>query len=179
MNCEKIILTCLCFSFLLMLGCAFGGKQFSSLYTYNGKLRQDTDECLVVRTSLEQNFSNLFDTHKDSFMGDSRVETSETYLSVEAGFDCMAVGAKTAIVLDKGISHATSTYIPVSSVKTFQSTSYYGYTKDTEIRAYVIAFFKEKLPLQGLLVSQEKYESWKGENRIKECLGCRQLDKTK
>ncbi len=162
---------------LVIYGCA---TQVSSLNSYNGQQRKETNKCTVVRTALESKFSETINEFKDHIQGDSHVETLGTYENEEAAFDCMAVGAKTVLVLDRGVVSTSSTYVsgttyssynPATNSYSTRSTS--GHYVSSKTSAYIVVFFNENIPNFGNTYTLDDYKSWKSSQGIVGCEGCR------
>lgn len=139
-----------------LLGCA-GTTQVSSLPSYNGLRIQHSDKCLVIKTSRAQKYSDIMKEYENLIMGDSHVEATRLYLDEEVAFDCMSVGAKSALVLDRGViaSELTSGYFS-SGVAVYDNTRMSGYQ---------VVYFIKSIPVGGRLITKEEYNTWmkKGE----------------
>ena len=167
------------FSLSVMAATSACTYQVSSLHSYNGPQYNESNKCIVARTALDSKFSTTINDFKDNIQGDSHVETEGTYENEEAAFDCMSVGAKTVLILDRGIISTNSTYISGSTYNTYNpSTNHYttystpGYTVSSETSAYIIVFFNKKIPDLGNTITMDDYESWKKKNHISGCKGC-------
>lgn len=173
---KNFLLICFLACSFVFLGCT--GTQISSLYTYNGKIKQRTFECLVVRTSIEPQFNDLFNQHKKNFMGDAKVEYKQRYTNNEVAYDCMEIGAKTAVVYDRGVVPSSAMEIPVTYITGDRQAQHFEYSPNEEVHNYLIAFFKKELPIQGSRVTYEKISAWRESNRIDKCVGCKKFKKT-
>ena len=164
------------FSFTIFLSsCA----QISALYAYNGKQYQESDKCTVTRTALTTKFTSTIDKFNEFVQGDSHVETNGNYENEEAAYDCMTVGAKSVLVLDRGVISSSTTYVPGStttkynpSTNQFTSQTSSGLYISSNTSAYVIVFFNKDLPNSGETITREDYKSWKRRNVIIMCDGC-------
>lgn len=161
---------------LLLSSCAV---QVSALSSYNGPVREETKQCLVYRTSLESKFNEIVQRYEIYLQGDSRVSTSGNYLNPEAAYDCMKVGAKSVVVLDKGVVASSSGFVPGRVTYNYNSftnsyssfyTPGYAYTENTS--GYVVAFFEKEITYGGTIYTMKDYESWEKSNGIAGCSGC-------
>ena len=169
--------TSLFFSFIIYLsGCA----QVSALHAYNGQRKQESDKCTVTRTALATKFSSTIDEFNEFVQGDSHVETNGNYENEEAAYDCMTIGAKSVLILDRGIVSSSTTYVPGStttnynpSTNQFSSQTSPGYYVSSNTSAYVVVFFNKDIPNSGETITKEDYKSWKRRNVIITCDGCK------
>ncbi|WP_407458422.1 hypothetical protein [Fibrobacter sp.] len=156
----------------LLFGCA-PQTQLSSLQSYNGPLStHGTNQCFVAKTALNTKFAETINEYKDFIQGDSHIETSGNYEIQEAAFDCMYVGAKSVLILDRGVSSTISGSTAITYHYPSTNTSI-THTNSSAISAYTIVFFNKKIPEFGQMITMNDYESWKKSNRIKNCVGCK------
>lgn len=156
--------------------------QVSSLQSYNGPLSSHgTNQCFVTKTALDSKFTETINKYKDYIQGDSHIELAgRHYEIVEAAFDCMYVGAKSVMILDRGVTstNSGSTFTTFSSTNHYQSTNSSTtfsttYSNPSKNFAYTIVFFNKKIPEFGNMITMSDYESWKKANRMKNCIGCK------
>lgn len=165
------------FSFAIYFsGCA----QISALHTYNGEQKQESNKCIVSRTALPTKFNATIDEFNEFIQGDSHVETNGSYENEEAAYDCMTIGAKSVLVLDRGIVSSSTTYVPGktttyynSSTNQFTSHTSSGHYVSSNTSAYIVVFFSKDLPNSGETITKEDYTSWKRRNVIFTCDGCK------
>lgn len=119
------------------------------------------------RTSLESKFNELLKENGEYLLGDSRVQTSVGFEEIEAAYDCMAIGAKSVMVLDKGVVASSSAVAVASSGGSVAKASAQNNTARFEL-----AFFKKRIPYNGLIYTEDYYQSWKKDRNVKECEGC-------
>lgn len=154
--------------------------QVSALHSYNGPQAEETNKCVVARTALESKFSETINKYKDFIQGDSHVETTGSYENEEAAFDCMVVGAKSVLVLDRGVVSTSSAYVSGTTYSLYNAaTNSYsvhstpGYYVSSQTSAYVVVFFNKRIPNFGKIYTFDDYKSWKSYNGIAGCEGCR------
>lgn len=158
--------TTLFFSFTIYLSsCAL---QVSALDAYNGLRKQESNKCTVSRTAIPTKFTNTIDEFNEFIQGDSHVETKGSYENEEAAYDCMTIGAKSVLVLDRGVVSSSTAYVPGKTTtyynpSTNQFTSYTssGYYVSSNTSAYIVVFFNKDLPYPGESITKEDYKSWK------------------
>lgn len=149
-------------------------SQISSLQAYNGYLEKPTNKCQVIRTSLATTFVDAIKENKDAVLGDSQIETYGSYENAEAAFDCMAIGAKSVLILNKGIMS--------TSTSTFYVQTGYVYTPISETRqiaGYQIVFFNKELPMGSVSITEKNYSEWAKNSNIGSCLGCKTFNRKK
>ena len=123
----------------LFSGCA-PQTQVSSLYSYNGPLAtHGTNQCFVTKTALDSKFAETINEYKDFIQGDSHIETAGRYEIEEAAFDCMYVGAKSVMILDRGVT-STNSGTAFYTHKTTNSSITYSLNPSNN-SAYTIVFF--------------------------------------
>lgn len=171
---SKIIIAQL-ITFILS-GCAV---QVSALSSYNGSLRNPSNRCLVARTALEQKFTRTINKNNESIQGDSQIATGGSYENEEAAYDCMSVGAKSVLVLNRGIISSSTTYVNGTTSSTYNpTTNQYrtytspGYFISTNTSAYIVVFFDKEIPGFTTEITFDDYKSWKRRNLILGCDGC-------
>lgn len=99
----RILSILACVALVLAIGGCAHGVQVSSLSSYNGPRLDGSEKCVVHRTSVESRFVELLKENEESLLGDSHVSTAGSYDVVEAAYDCMAIGAKSVLVLERGV----------------------------------------------------------------------------
>jgi len=171
---SKIILVLIITVFLS--GCAF---QVSALSSYNGSEKKTSKKCLVARTALEQKFTKIINKYNESIQGDSHVATEGSYEDEEAAYDCMSVGAKSVLVLDRGVISSNTTYVNGTTSSIYNPTtnqystySSSGYFVSSETSAYIVVFFDKEIPSFDDEITIDDYKSWKKRNLITGCKGC-------
>lgn len=103
-------------------------------------------------------------------LGDSHVSTAGSYDVVEAAYDCMAIGAKSVLVLERGVVTSTVSGAVSSNYKQLNY-SLTGYSF-RDVSGYIVVFFNKNIKEPGILVTIEDYKSWLRENRMAYCDGC-------
>lgn len=176
---KQAIETLLFLSAFCLFGCSYP-YQVSSLHSYNGPRAKETNKCVVIRTALEQKFTATINEYDKYIQGDSHVETTGTYENIEAAFDCMLVGAKSVLVLERGVISTNSTYINGYTYHHYNSiTNQYvayttpGYYVSSSTSAYIVVFFNKPLPNLGTTFTGSDYNSWAEQNNITGCQGCK------
>ena len=172
---SKIVLPLIITAFLS--GC---GVQISALSSYNGSKKKASNKCLVARTALEQKFTTTINKYNESIQGDSHVATEGSYEDEEAAYDCMSVGAKSVLVLDRGVISSNTTYVNGTSSNIYNpSTNQYitytssGYLVSSSTSAYIVVFFDKEIPSFNDEITIDDYKSWKKRNGINwGCKGC-------
>lgn len=161
---KHLLFTLACFAALLALsGCA-NGTQVSSLRSYNGPRLGGSDKCLVYTTSVESWFEEILKENSGNLLGDSYVSTDYNYEVIEAAYDCMAIGAKSVLVLQRGVvASSVGNSVSSNGMTTYDSRKTSGYT---------VAFFNKNFPDFGVLVTIDDYKNWLNENRMTYCEGC-------
>lgn len=157
----------------LLFGCA-PQTQLSSLQSYNGPLStHGTNQCFVAKTALDTKFAETINEYKDFIQGDSHIETAgRRYEIQEAAFDCMYVGAKSVLILDRGVTSTNSAGMAITNYSSSTNTSI-TLSNPSQNSAYTIVFFNKKIPEFGNMITMSDYESWKKANRMKNCVGCK------
>jgi hypothetical protein len=157
----------------LLFGCA-PQTQLSSLQSYNGPLStHGTNQCFVAKTALDTKFAETINEYKDFIQGDSHIETAgRRYEIQEAAFDCMYVGAKSVLILDRGVTSTNSGGMTITNYSSSTNTSI-TLSNPSQNSAYTIVFFNKKIPEFGNMITMSDYESWKKANRMKNCVGCK------
>lgn len=161
---------------LVLSGCY---SQVSSMSSFNGEKQKYTNQCQVVRTSLYQKFDKIVSDNQNIIQGDSHVETDGSYMNVEAAYDCMVAGAKSILVLERGViatstAHVggrTTTYYNYQTNQAYTRTSP-GYNINFQTSGYIVVFFKEELPESGTMVTWDDYKTWHRKHHILMCDGC-------
>lgn len=166
---------------LLCLTALFSGcvSQVSSLEHYNGNRYKEQDQCQVYSTSLEPKFYEIVQQYSEYILGDSHVSTEGSYENIEAAYDCMTIGAKSAVVLDRGVVSSSTNYVAGRTTynydsysNTYSSTYTPGYFISKNTSAYVVVFFKKEIQNIGNVYTRAEYNKWKRGNGIVSCQGC-------
>ena len=164
----------------LISGCAHQMTQISALRSYNGAQKKPNNQCIVVRTAIETKFTETIREYSDYMLGDSHIETKGQYENEEAAYDCMAIGAKSVLVLDRGVVSTSSAYVPGYTFGSYYPTSNFfwtystpGYYVSTQTSAYVVVFFDKIISKYGTKITAKEYNSWKEINNIAYCDGCK------
>ena len=154
--------------FLLLILLSFTGcyyrYQISSINHYNGNINNESNKCLVIRTSNNQIFNNIINSYNDKILGDSYVRTIYSYKDIEAGYDCMKLGASTVLVYD-------NENIALSEASKYLADDY------TNKRSYNIVFFDSHLPISGIEFTYSNYINWLNNNSIWQCYGCELINR--
>lgn len=175
MNYLKLFFACVV-SPLFLSSCAV---QVSALSAYNGPLYEPTNQCQVYRTSLEPRFYEIVQKYEAYMMGDSHVSTNGGYENEEAAYDCMEIGARSVVVLDRGVVASSSGYVPGTTTYNYNPytnsvysthTPGYAYTQNTS--AYVVVFFEKEIKKGGNIYTVDDYEDWRKSKGIVGCEGC-------
>lgn len=160
----------------LVSGCVY---QVSSLQSYNGSRYESENQCQVYRTSLEPKFYEIVQHYNEFILGDSHVSTGGTYENIEAAYDCMTIGAKSAVVLDRGVVSSSTSYVPGTTTyhynpysNTYNSFTTSGYFVSNSTSAYVVVFLGKTIPKIGHIYTRDAYKEWKRANGIASCSGC-------
>ena len=178
---KQAIKTLLFLFTFILFGCSQSClTQVSALHSYNGPRTKKSNQCVVIRTALEQKFTAIINEYDKFFQGDSHVETKGSYENIEAAYDCMLVGAKSVLIFERGVISTNSTYINGYTYHHYNpaTNQYIAYTTpgdyvSSSTSAYVIAFFNEPIPNLGTTFTAGDYNSWTEQNNIKGCHGCK------
>lgn len=175
MRYTKLILLCAMVSSMLA-GCV---SQVSSLQSYNGNWYEPENQCQVYRTSLGPKFYEIIQQYSEFVLGDSHVSTGGTYENMEAAYDCMTIGARSVVVLDRGVVSSSTSYVPGTTTyqynpysNTYNSFTTSGYYISNSTSAYVVVFLGKKIPKIGHTYTRDAYKEWKRANGIASCSGC-------
>ena len=146
--------------------------QFSSLQSYNGPLSDHgTNQCFVAKTALDSKFTETINKYKDFIQGDSHIESESHYEIEEAAFDCMYVGAKSVMILERGVTSTNSgTTFYTYKLSSGSSITHSNSSKNS---AYTLVFFNKKIPEFGKMITMDEFNSWIKSNNIKSCEGCK------
>ena len=162
------ILTCVALIFAFD-GCTYG-TQVSSLKSYNGPRLGGSEKCVVHRTSIESRFVEFFKENEENLLGDSHVSSAGSYDIIEAAYDCMTIGAKSVLVLERGVVSSTiSSSVGSNSNQSLYTVTSYGFR---DVSGYIVVFFNKEIKEPGILVTIEDYKSWLRKNRMAYCDGC-------